>query len=418
MKILLVNKFLYPKGGAEIVCLGLAEGLAGRGHDVSLFGMSDKRNPELPDADCFPSEVDYHAERSFSQKFGEALRTIYSREARQGFARILDRRRPDLIHMHNIYHQLTPAIFAPARERGIPVVLTLHDYKLICPVYTCLRDSKPCEACLGGSAVPLLQGRCKGGSLAESFVLFLESEIHRFLGSYKRGVNLLTSPSRFLMDKMIAGGVDPTRIEHLPNALPVSTEWIERAYEPPPESTSPELLWIGRMSAEKGLPTLLKAVAASAAPLRLTLVGDGPLDAEIAALASELKGGDRIRLLGRKPREEIPALILGADATVMPSEWYENAPLSILESFALGRPIIATRMGGIPEMLTDGETGWLYPAGDAAALQALLESWAVDPAERRRRGERAYAVARDRYHPELILDRTLSIYERLLGGGP
>ena len=415
MKVLLVNKFLYPKGGAEIVCLGLAEALAGRGHEPLLFGMSDSRNPHSPDADCFPSPVDYHADRGVARKLGEALRTIYSREARAGFARLLDRRRPDVIHMHNIYHQLTPAILGPARERGIPVLLTLHDYKLICPVYTLLRDGRICEACLPGGPAPVLLRRCKGGRLAESAVLYLEASLHRLLGSYEKGVTLFTSPSLFLREKMIAGGFDGERILHLPNALPVAAEWIESAYAPPPASEGPELLWIGRISAEKGLPTLIGAVSECPVPLRLTLVGDGPQEGELRRFAALLPNPERIRWLGRRRREEVPDLILAADSTVMPSEWYENAPLSVLESLALGRPVIASRIGGIPEMLRDGETGWLYAAGDAAELRGLLERWAADPAERLRRGAMAHAEARRGHHPELILDKTISIYERLLG---
>jgi glycosyltransferase involved in cell wall biosynthesis len=414
MRVLLANKFLYPKGGAEIVCLGLAKGLERRGHETLLFGMSDPRNPDSPDADCYPSPLDYHADRGVPRKIREALRTIYSPEARAGFARLLDRRRPDLIHMHNIYHQLTPSILAPARKRGIPVLLTLHDYKLVCPVYTFLREGRPCEDCLGRSPLPVLRGRCKGGSLAESAVLFAEAQWHRLARSYARGVTLFTSPSRFLREKVMAGGIEPDRILLLPNALPLDAEWIDRAYEPPPSGEQPELLWIGRISAEKGLSTLLRAVTGSERALRLTIVGDGPQEGELRSLAAEMPHPQRIRWLGRRRRDEIPDLILAADATVMPSEWYENAPLSILESLALGRPVIASRMGGIPEMLVEGETAWLYPAGDVDALRAILAEWADAPRESRRRGERSHALVRAEHHPELILDRTLAIYERLL----
>ncbi|MBN2170755.1 MAG: glycosyltransferase [Candidatus Krumholzibacteriota bacterium] len=413
MRVLQVNKFLYPKGGAEIVCLGLAEQLGAAGHEVRLFGMQDPRNPTGPDDDCFPPAVDYHARRSAARKATEALRTIYGLRARRGMARLLDRWRPDLIHAHNIYHQLTPAILAPARARKVPVLLTLHDYKLACPVYTFLRDGGVCEECLGRLPLPLLRHRCKGGSLAESAVLFSEALLHRALRSYERGVTLFTAPSRFLRGKLVATGLDPGRIVHLANALPLDAATLARAYAPPPAREAPELLWVGRLSYEKGLATLLTAVSRARRPLRLALVGDGPEEGPLRRLAGELALGDRVRFLGRRPRDEIPALLAAADATVLPSEWYENAPLSVLESLALGRPVLASRLGGTPELVAEGETGWLFDAGDADALAACLDDWAGAPQERRRRGERAHAEARRRFHPDRILAETLTLYARL-----
>jgi glycosyltransferase involved in cell wall biosynthesis len=291
--------------------------------------------------------------------------------------------------------------------------LTLHDYKLVCPVYTLLRAGRPCEACLGRMPWPLLAHRCKNSSLAESAVLFAEAFVHRLGKSYARGVARFSAPSHFLKDKLVQGGFDPARIAFLPNALPLTPEQIAAAYVPPPARETPELIWIGRMSAEKGLPTLLAALAACRRPLRLLLVGDGPEEAAIRALAADLGLGERLRFLGRQPRSAIPRLLAEADGSVLPSEWYENAPLSLLESLALGRPVIASAMGGVPEILRDGQTGWLYPAGDREALRGVLEAWSASPQERRRRGEAAYEDARARYSPRLILDQTVELYESL-----
>jgi len=413
MRVLQVNKFLYPKGGAEIVCLGLVEQLRAAGHEVRLFGMRDPRNPPGPDDDCYPHAVDYHARRGPLRKAAEALRTIYGLRARRGMASLLDRWRPDVIHAHNIYHQLTPSILAPARARRVPVLLTLHDYKLACPVYTFLREGQVCEECLGRLPMPLLRHRCKGGSAAESGVLFAEALVHRALRSYERGVSLFTAPSRFLADKIAAGGVAPERIVHLPNALPLDAGTLECPYAPPPVRDAPELLWVGRLSYEKGLATLLAAVARARRPLRLVIVGDGPEEESLRRLAGELDLGGKARFLGRRPRAEIPGLLAAADAAILPSEWYENAPLSVLESLALGRPVLASRLGGTPELVEDGETGWLFEPRDADALAACLDDWAAAPGERRRRGERAHAESRRRFHPDRILERTLALYARL-----
>ncbi len=415
MRILQVNKFLYPKGGAEVVCLGLVEALRARGHEVLLFGMADERNPATDDSDCFPSPIDYHAGRGLARKAREALRTIYGREARRGMRELLLRHRPDIIHAHNIYHQLTPAILAPARELGIPVLLTLHDYKLICPVYTFLRKGQVCERCLGRLPLPLLTSRCKDGDPVASGILFIEAALHGMLRSYQRGVSLFTSPSIFLRQKMIEGGTAPDRIVHLPNAIPFPGEVLAAPFVPPPAESTPTLIWVGRMSHEKGLATLLRALAACTHPLRLLLVGDGPEEALLRDLAKELGlGEERLRWLGRKSRDEIPPLIAAAAGSVVPSEWYENAPLSVLESLALGRPVLGSDLGGLPDMVEDGVTGWIFRAGDSNALRATLEEWASSPAERLKRGRNAYTQARERFHPEVVLDETLAIYDQVL----
>jgi glycosyltransferase involved in cell wall biosynthesis len=413
MKILQVNKFLYPKGGAEIVCLGLSEQLADAGHEVFHFGMADARNTVGEDADCFPREVDYHGDRSLGQKVGEGLRTIYGREAKRGMAKLLDRRRPDIIHAHNIYHQLTPSILEPARERGIPVMLTLHDYKLVCPVYTLLRDGSVCEKCIRGPE-PIISHRCKGGSLAESLVLWAEDRLHRTLGSYEKGVSLFTSPSQFLRQKVIEGRLSAESIVHLPNALPFPQETLDMPYRSP-SAGRPELLWVGRMSYEKGLATLLKALALSEGDLKLLLAGDGPEEASLRTLAEKLRLGDRVEFLGRVPRDEVRDLILRTHGTVLPSEWFENAPLSLLESLALGRAVIGSEMGGIPEMLENEKTGWLFPAGNVDALAALLSRWASLGEARETAGRAAFEFARERHHPEQVLETTLDLYRKLLG---
>lgn len=410
-----MNKFLYTKGGAEIVCLGLSEMLQRSGHEVFHFGMADSRNTVGEDSDCFPREIDYHADRPLGRRIQEAARTIYGLEAKKGMEKLLDRRRPDIIHAHNIYHQLTPSILEPARKRDIPVVLTLHDYKLGCPVYTFMRDGAICEECLQGGSESLLRHRCKGGSLSESLVLWAEDRLHRLLRSYERGVGLFTSPSHFLLDKMVEARLKPESIIYLQNALPFSEDWIQRPYEAPPVGDVPELLWVGRMSYEKGLTTLLRALAQSKSNLKLLLAGDGPEEASLRNLRKALGLTDKVEFLGRVPREQVAELILRSHGTVLPSEWYENAPLSILESLALGRPVIGSELGGVPEMLEHGKTGWLFPAGNVDALASLLDRWSEMGLAREDAGRAAWEDARARFHPQDVLETTVGLYRKLLG---
>jgi glycosyltransferase involved in cell wall biosynthesis len=368
MKVLMANKFFFRKGGAEIVMFQERNFLLRSGEEVIDFSMQDERNCESPYESHFVSRKDYEG-RNLT-KIGLALSLVHSREAVSKIAALIDKMRPDLMHCHNVYHQITPSIISVAKSRGIPVVLTLHDFKPVCPVYLRLRAGRPCSLCLDGDFRQVLMNRCAGGSVGASALLYAEAAIQRWLGSYEK-VDRFLAPSRFMRDAalhrfrsgqvaLLYNGVDTAELE-------VSTR--DEGYA----------LYLGRVSREKGVETLLQAHEA-AGTWDLVIAGTGPLE---RGLQMRYRNA---RFVGQLSGQALKAAIGGASAIVVPSEWYENCPMSVLEAMAYGKPVVASRIGGIPELVVDGETGVLFEPGDAADLRRHVSRLMGDASLRARMG--------------------------------
>jgi glycosyltransferase involved in cell wall biosynthesis len=369
MKVLMANKFFFRKGGAEVVMFQERNFLLRSGEEVIEFSMQEERNCESAHESHFVSHKHY-GEGSKRSKLGLALSLIHSREAVSKIASLIDKTRPDLMHCHNIYHQITPSIVRVAKSRGIPVVLTLHDFKPMCPVYVRLQAGRPCSLCLDGDFHQVLKNRCADGSIGASALLYAEAVIQRWLGNYER-VDRFLAPSRFMRDAalhrfrseqvaLLYNGVDTAEIE-------VSTR--DEGY----------VLYLGRLSKEKGVETLLKAHEA-AGTWDLLVAGTGPL---ACGLQTRYRNA---RFVGQLSGQALKATIGGASAIVVPSEWYENCPMSVLEAMAYGKPVVASRIGGIPELVVDGETGVLFEPGDAGDLQRHVSRLMGDASLRARMG--------------------------------
>ena len=239
--------------------------------------------------------------------------------------------------------------------------MTAHDLKIACPAYKMLNDTGVCEMCKGGNLLNVVRHRCVRDSLGASAIVMVESMVHRMLNTYQGKLNKVVVPSRFFMEKFIEWGWPRDKFAYIPNY--VDSSRFEPAYEP-----GDYFLYFGRLAPEKGVVTLMRA--AKAAGAKLKIAGTGPVEAELHALQAVLAGN--IEFLGYRSDAELHALIREARAVVLPSEWYENAPMSVLESFALGTPVVGARIGGIPEMVIDGETGWTFESRDVDDLTALL----------------------------------------------
>jgi glycosyltransferase involved in cell wall biosynthesis len=403
MKVLLVNKFFYDHGGPETVLFATRDLLSARGHDVIDFAMQDARNRPSAYAAYFPPNMDLQSVRPTLTSARTALRFLDSRVAAKEMRRLVRDTRPDVAHLHSINHQLTPSIIRVLRDEHVPMVMTLHDYKLVCPAYTMLANDRICEACSGGRFYRATTTRCRGG--ARSALLTAESYLqHRLLRSY-RGVSLFLSPSRFLASKFSEMGFRHP-IEVLPNpALPIPAD------EPQP-ARGEHFLFVGRAAPEKGIATLCRA--AMAANVRVRIAGDGP---ELAALMREFGGSENIDFAGRVDPVRAQALMRKALAVVVPSEWYENQSMVILEALGRGTPVIASNIGGNPELVIDGETGLTHIPGDVADLAAKL-AWARDHREDMARmgeaaRERMSDFSLDRYY-----ERLLAVYDRVRGQIP
>ncbi|MCW2764495.1 MAG: hypothetical protein JWO11_454 [Nocardioides sp.] len=401
VRILHVNKFLYRRGGAEGYLLDLAALQRTAGHEVAYFGMEHPDNDQ-PSAGRPPAYVEFEpAPAGVPAKVARLGRMVWSTSARRGMDEAIEEFRPDVVHAHNIYHQLSPSVLHAARQRGIPIVLTMHDYKLVCPTYQFLDNGQICTACVGRTPWPAVRRACKDGSRAASTAAAVEVSLHRWFGAYD-GVQVFVAPSRFLAQQVTAGGIPGDRVRVLPNF----TE-LDVVFGAPVRRGA---VVAGRLSPEKGIDTLIRAIAGLDLPpgVLLDVAGDGPERPALEALAAAEAPG-RVRFHGRLGRPELQELVGEAAVCVVPSRWHENQPLAVLEAFALGVPVVATNLGGLPE-LVDDTTGWVVPPDDVPALRGALREALGSAVESRRRGLAARRVAELEHNPKDHLEAITELY--------
>lgn len=358
MKILISNKFYYPRGGSEMYTMELARLLIKGGHEVAIFSMQHPNNLETKFADLFPREVDAN-KRDFRNIFYSVIRPFGSSDVRRNFRKILRDFNPDLVHLNNIHSQLSPVLALIAFKEKVPVVWTLHDHKLLCPRYDCIRNEQPCELCFK-KKFNVVKYRCMKRSLLASLVAYFEALVwnKRLL---EKTVGLFINPSFFLMNNMIKGGFDKAQMEVLPNFV-MDEKLCEISLV-----RSDYYCYIGRLSKEKGVETLLDA-ASSLPQYNLIVVGTGPQDSELR------KKFDlpNISFVGHKNWGELKSILSQALFSVVPSECYENSPLSLIESLCFGTPVLGSRIGGIPELINEGINGLTFKTGNLEDLRQKI----------------------------------------------
>jgi glycosyltransferase involved in cell wall biosynthesis len=363
-----INNYFYERGGSETIFFAHNRMLEELGWNVIPFSMQHASNLSTPWSEYFIDDLEMHGEYSLVQKLTRLPKVIYSFEARRRLDQLLARVRPDIAHAHNIYHHISPSILGLLHSRGIPTVLTLHDLKIACPAYNMLARDGICERCRGGRLYNVVTNRCIGGSAAMSLVVMLEAVLHKLLGSYRRYVDCFVVPSRFYIDKFREWGMPVAQFRHIPNFVDVAR--YQPRYEP-----GAAFLYFGRVIRQKGVATLIRAAAQARKPL--LIAGTGPdLDA-MKQLAAELAAD--VTFLGHLSGTALHETIRNARAVVLPSEWYENAPVSVLEAYALGKPVLGARIGGIPELIRENETGLCFASGDVQSLVAAFDSIAARP---------------------------------------
>lgn len=402
MKILLVNKYAYLKGGTERYLFNLKRLLESKGHTCAVFSMNHPENPSFKYDDLFLPNIDY-SHLSLRGHIHAAYRTIWYREAGKRIGRVLDTFKPDVVHLLNIYHQISPSILPVIHTRGIPIVQTLNDYKLICPNYLLYTRGDVCHRCDHGNYLQAVMHRCLHDRFVMSFVATLEMYIHKSLRIYERMVNRFIAPSSFMLKTMISFGISSDKLSLLPYFFTGSIideserSALDNAYA----------LYFGRLSHEKGLFTLLKAQRLSGIPL--IIAGDGPLfdDIESYIEREHLEG---VRLIGFLDGQELTSTIRGARFTVVPSEWHEVFGQVILESFAQGIPVIATDRGGMPEVIEHEKHGILVPPGKPDQLADVMKKlWRNDRACHEM-GLAALKKVRD-YNADDHYDRIIRLYK-------
>jgi glycosyltransferase involved in cell wall biosynthesis len=405
MKVLAANKFYFVKGGAERYFFELARILEARGHRVAPFAMRHEMNEKSEYDPYFVSNVGFDGSMGPARRLRMACHVLYSREASAAIGRLADDFKPDVAHLHNIAHQLSPSILYALRRRGVPVVQTLHDHKLICPNYQMFVHGEPCRRCRKWRYYNAVSNRCMHDSALWSALVCAEAYLHKLAGSYSRLVDLWIAPSESLRHRMIEHGVAADRIVHLPYAI--AMEGFEPRYQSDGYAAS-----VGRLSTGKGLMTVLEALK-SAPGVRFKIAGSGPLEDALRRRVDELGLGN-VEFTGYLKGRELSDLMRGALFVVMSSECYENSPLTVYEAAAYGKAVIGSRMGGIPELIDEGETGLIYEPGDHAALADRMNELWSEPAKAVDMGRRARTRAEAEYGPEAHYEKMMAIYERVM----
>lgn len=403
MNILSVNKFYWRKGGSEAVFFNEMEMLEKHGHQVIPFSMHNPENRESPYAEYFVNEVDYER-TDVTSRIKNASKIVYSFEARTKMNHLLDDFAVDLSHFHIFQHQISPSVFGPLKTKGIPIVLTLHDLKPICPNYKYYVNGAVCEACSGGKFYNCLKNKCTKGSTLGSLVNTVEMYFHYAMGYYQ-GVDRYIAVSQFHKRKMMEAGFPETQITYLPNYI--DTQGFDAAT---PEQSY--VLYFGRLSAEKGVSTLFQA-ALENNEIRHLIVGTGPLEDRLKQEAEAL-GLSNVEFLGFKQGPELVEIVSGATCVVIPSELYENCPMTILEAFAAGRPVIGANIGGIPELIEEGQDGLIFePKNPADLAQKVRWIWA-NRGKAREMGMLGRAKMEERFNAELHYEGLMNIYQSVL----
>jgi len=358
-------------------------------------------------SEFFVPEIDLAEELKKSKITGgiKALkRVVYSNVSKQKLNELLDKYPVDIAHIQNIHGHITPSIFHTLGARNIPIVWTLHDYFPICPNSTFFSKSKVCESCKGRRFYNVVIKKCKKESFAASLVVMLEEQVDRLLGLL-RIVDFFVAPSHFLRNKMVEYGFPSDKVIHIPYFVDGRTA----------ESSSHNnghILYSGRLSYEKGLKTLVKAVSLCDS-VKLFIAGSGPLKAELETTAKNI-APEKVVFLGYLNRDRLEKATDDAMFMVVPSEWYENLPYSILEPFASAKPVVGSRIGGIPQLVRVGETGLLFEPGNAEDLAEKMRWMVEHPKEREEMGRRARRLVEREYSPELHHKRLMGVYRAAL----
>jgi glycosyltransferase involved in cell wall biosynthesis len=396
--VLLVNKFFRPGAGAETSFLHTRRLLQERGHDVIDFAMRDEANLPSPYASFFAPPRSYAADVPLRERATHALSSVYSRAARRAMARLLDAYRPDVAHLHNVYHQLTLSIVDELATRRIPIVLTMHDWKIACPAYTLFTEGDVCRRCPTGNVASAVRHRCVKSSAAASAIAAAEAIIAHRRGSYEK-VQRFIAPSRFAIGVAALAGVSEAKVTHIPNFLPDE----ELNVTARTDDAGAQLLYAGRLEATKGIRGLLAAFARVRTPATLRIAGRGELEEDVRAAAA---ADPRISYLGMLPRDELYAEIDAARAVVLPSLYEDNGPLIILEAQARAKAMIVTDRGGPPEFVRHEETGLVIDPASPSSLAAAMERLADDARLARKLGMRAQTEVRREHsagrHYELL----------------
>lgn len=393
MKILQINKFLYPKGGSESYMFELSNALINSGHKVEYWGMSDEKNIVEDIYDCFAENIEFSNLNGFN-KVKKSLSTIYSFDNQKKISIVLDRFKPDIVHIHNYNFQLTPSILPEIKKRGVKIVYTAHDSQLVCPyhrLYNFQRD-EICTKCVDGSFLNCVKDKCFDSSLMKSTIGAIESYLYHGLDYYNKYIDVVISPSQFLASFL--SKQYEKKIEVVPNFIKKSTNIIQNKED--------YILYFGRISNEKGILEILPFFEELKIPL--LLIGSGPE-------SNKIKESEYIQYIGPKYGDELFEYIVKAKYVIQPAKWYENCPMTVIESFAYGTPVIAPNHSGFVDLISDGNNGFLIDFSSDNLKDKLRQIYELNTDKMQRNCNDTFD---SRFTKEVHIPKIIDIYKRVL----
>ncbi|CAH0351849.1 Phosphatidyl-myo-inositol mannosyltransferase [Aquabacterium sp. CECT 9606] len=375
MRVLMVHNAYQQRGGEDSVVESEVALLREHGHEVALH-------------------LRHNDDVNKVSRLNVAAQTLWSTQTTREIKALIEKFRPDVMHVHNTLPLVSPSVYWAANSLGVPVVQTLHNFRLMCPQAIFLREGKVCEDCLGKLPWRAVQHRCYRGSVVQSGAVAVMLSAHRALGTFQNKVSRYIALNQFCKDKFVAGGLPAERISIKPNFVswPAQPEWGGRSGG----------LFVGRLSEEKGIAVMLAAMRLMPAP-GVEIIGGGAFEAEAKAVAGA-------GYLGFLPLQDIMARMASAAFLVLPSVCYEGFPRTLVEAYASGTPVIASRLGSMAELVADGRTGLLFNPGDAEDLAAKIEWAQSHPQEMIRMGQAARQEYEARYTPERNCAELIEIY--------
>lgn len=406
MKILQINVFHYRKGGSEIVYLNTSRLLREHGHEVVNFALKWKDNIDSPYSSYFPESKETRT--GFLRPIKNVLTYFYHPAAARRLKALIKAEKPDIAQVHLIWGQLTPSILRVLKRYGIPTILTAHDYRIICPAYVCRNGhGEVCEQCQGKKFYKCISNTCYKGSKWLSAMMAAEQYMRNTLFNPARlvsGIIYVSDFSRRMHEKYMPALKKLHSVKIYNFTMPVKSygDKEQRYY-----------LYFGRLSTEKGILTLLKA-AASLPELKFKIVGTGPMQNELLEFVhkNNIKNVD---FLGYMTGDKLSTVVRNAYFVIVPSECYENNPMTVIEAYSAGTPVIGARIGGIPEIIEEGSTGMQFTAGDSDDLVNVIDrAENLNPQQYEHMQRQAVEYAEHNFSPDVYYSRLINFYSSLI----
>lgn len=408
MKILMVNKFNFLCGGTERYLFDLNDFLTKKGHKIITFSTADKQNNPSKYSSYFKKNkyIPSLKNISLSHKIKSSLDFIYSIESKKKLTHLIKQTKPDIAHIHNIYHHLSTSVIGTLKEKKIPIIMTVHDYKLICPNYSLFTNGEYCDKCKKHKYYNAITHKCLKESYIASSLACLEMYFCKLLKTYEKNISLFIAPSRFVQKKLTGFGINKNKIHYLPHSIDLT---LFGSSQP----TGDYLLYFGKLEEKKGIDILLKA-AKTIPGIRIKIAGSGTYEKELKKI-SQSENLENIDFLGHKGQKDLAAIVKNALLVIVPSLWPEPFGLTIYEAFTASKCVVASNIGAIPEIIKDNKTGILFSPGNYKELSDKIKMLIANKKRIYKIGKNAKEEINNINNPGKHTRELVNLYQQAIG---